>query len=134
MSYDSFEESEITDINMTPFVDVVLVILVIFMVTATFISQGKIPLNLPQSSSAQTQKDKDKPITISLTKDGKFYFDDALSNLGDIEARISELENKNPKIILRSDGQTPFEYVVQIIDICKKYNLTSFAIQTEQTK
>ena len=50
-------ESEIAEINMTPFVDIILVILVIFMVTATFVTQGKIPLNLPQATSSENRKE-----------------------------------------------------------------------------
>lgn len=132
MSCDAFEEREITEINMTPFVDVVLVILIIFMVTATFVSQGKIPLTLPQASSTQTQENNEKPITISLTKEGKFYFNGMLSSSEEIDEKIKNLQKAEPKIILRSDAQTPFEYVVKIIDTCKKYNITSFAIQTKQ--
>lgn len=134
MNLDFLDEQEITDINMTPFVDVVLVILIIFMVTATFVSQGKIPLNLPQASNTQTQENQEKQITISLTKEGRFYFNDEISSLRDINMKIEELQEKNPKIILRSDSQTPFEYVVQVIDTCKKYNITSFAIQTEHAR
>lgn len=129
MVSNSFDEREITEINMTPFVDVVLVILVIFMVSATFVTQGKIPLTLPQASNTQTQDDKEKLITISLTKEGKYYFNDEVSSLEQINEHIQNLQSTHPKVILRSDAQTPFEYVVKIIDTCKKYNITSFAIQ-----
>lgn len=132
MQHNSFDDQEITEINMTPFVDIVLVILIIFMVTATFVSQGKIPLTLPQAQNTQNQEEKEKTITISLTKDGTFYFDEKLATLADIQLQLQTLKDKNPQIILRSDSQTPFEYVVQIIDTCKKYNLTSFAIQTDK--
>ncbi|QIR75731.1 ExbD/TolR family protein [Sulfurospirillum diekertiae] len=67
-------ESDIAEINMTPFVDIVLVILVIFMVTATFVTQGKIPLNLPQATNAENHKDDQKPITLSLSETGELYY------------------------------------------------------------
>ncbi len=123
-------ENEIADINMTPFVDIVLVILVIFMVTATFVTQGKIPLNLPQASSAEKQKEEQKPIVISLDKEGVFYYEDVAIEPDALEAKIAALDTTDRTIILRSDAQTPFEYVVKIIDTCKKYRITSFAIQT----
>jgi len=125
-------ENEIADINMTPFVDIVLVILVIFMVTATFVTQGKIPLNLPKATQQDLSKDDIKPITISLSAEGAFYYNDEAMSLEAIETHIAQLQN--PKIMIRSDAKTPFEFVVQIIDTCKKHNINAFAIQTTKVE
>ncbi|QIR78378.1 biopolymer transporter ExbD [Sulfurospirillum diekertiae] len=123
-------ESDIAEINMTPFVDIVLVILVIFMVTATFVTQGKIPLNLPQATNAENHKDDQKPITLSLSETGELYYDDEALSLDDLDAKIAQVTGKEPHIVLRSDAKTPFEYVVKVIDICKKHRISTFAIQT----
>ncbi|MBN1839222.1 MAG: biopolymer transporter ExbD [Campylobacterales bacterium] len=127
-------ESDIAEINMTPFVDIVLVILVIFMVTATFVTQGKIPLNLPQASTAQNHKDEQKPIILSLTETGELYYDDVALSIELLDAKIAQISTKKPHIVLRSDAKTPFEHVVKLIDICKKNHISTFAIQTTKRK
>lgn len=124
------QNDEIAEINMTPFVDIVLVILVIFMVTATFVSQGKIPLNLPQANYSNPVQDEKSPIMISLTKEGFFYYNDEAVTFEEIELKIAQLEHDAQSIILRSDAKTPFEFVVKVMDVCKKYNIHSFTIQT----
>ena len=123
-------EGDIAEINMTPFVDIVLVILVIFMVTATFVTQGKIPLNLPQATNSENHKEDQKPITLSLSETGELYYDDAALSIDDLDAKIAEVRESEPHILLRSDAKTPFEYVVKVIDICKKHRINTFAIQT----
>lgn len=132
MASKQYDDTEIADINMTPFVDIVLVILIIFMVTATFVTQGKIPLNLPQASSQDVRRDDVKPTVISLTAEGQFYYDDENATLEQIDAKLASIAVSSPKIVIRSDAKTPFEFVVKLMDICKKYNINSFAIQTTQ--
>ncbi|MDD3343058.1 MAG: biopolymer transporter ExbD [Sulfurospirillaceae bacterium] len=123
-------EPEIADINMTPFVDIVLVILVTFMVTATFVSQGKIPLNLPEASTQEKIQDKQKPIILSLTESGEIYYDDVAIAIDSLDEKIAQINQPDPQIVIRSDAKTPFEYVVKVIDVCKKYHISTFAIQT----
>ena len=123
-------EAEIAEINMTPLVDIVLVILVIFMVTATFVTQGKIPLTLPQATTQENHKDDVKPITLSLTEAGELYYDDVAMPMDALDAKISQIKLSDPHIVIRSDAKTPFEYVVKVIDTCKKNNISTFAIQT----
>jgi len=127
-------ESEIAEINMTPFVDIVLVILVIFMVSATFVTQGKIPLNLPKSSSQENRKDDLKPIVLSLTESGELYYDDVAISMETLDEKIAQLGQPDPRIVIRSDAKTPFEYVVKVIDTCKKHHISSFAIQTAKAR
>lgn len=121
-------ESDIAEINMTPFVDIVLVILVIFMVTATFVTQGKIPLNLPEASQSQSLKEEQKPVTLTLTQTGELYYDDVALPIEELDQKIAQV--REPQIVLRSDAKTPFEYVVKVIDICKKNRISAFSIQT----
>jgi biopolymer transport protein ExbD len=123
-------ESDIAEINMTPFVDIILVILVIFMVTATFVTQGKIPLNLPQATSSENRKDDVKPITLSLSESGELYYDDVIISMEDLDTKVAQINQSDPHIVIRSDAKTPFEYVVKVIDTCKKHHISTFAIQT----
>ena len=123
-------EGDIAEINMTPFVDIVLVILVIFMVTATFVTQGKIPLTLPQAANAENHHDNQKPITLSLSETGELYYDDVALSIDELDTKMAQVRGMEPHIVLRSDAKTPFEYVVKVIDICKKHRISAFAIQT----
>ncbi len=125
-------EAEIAEINMTPFVDIVLVLLIIFMATATFVAQGKIPLKLPKASSQLDRQSNSRAVTISITKDGKIYYEALLVGFGDLEQKISgDSTAKDRGVILRSDAKAEFENVVKVIDICKKYDIDKFAIQTK---
>jgi biopolymer transport protein ExbD len=131
MRREAHYEGEIAEINMTPFVDIVLVILVIFMVTATFVTQGKIPLNLPQASNQENTKEKLKPITLSLSQNGELYYDTLALPFESLDEKLAQTAQQGElNILIRSDAQTPFEYVVKVIDVCKKHHISTFAIQT----
>jgi biopolymer transport protein ExbD len=122
-------EKEIAEINMTPFVDIVLVILIIFMATATFIVEGKIPLNLPSAETGEVSNKKEKEIVISINEKG-VYLDNKLVSDKQLEEFLKNLENKNSLVVLRVDKNIPFEKVVKVIDICRKYNLERYGIET----
>ena len=128
MSRKPVYESHIAEIHLTPFVDIVLVILVIFMVTATFVTQGKIPLNLPQATHTDNSKNEKKPIIVTLSQAGELYYDDVALSLDELDKKLAQI--REPEIVLRSDAKTPFEYVVKVIDLCKKNGINAFPIQT----
>ncbi|MBP6498298.1 MAG: biopolymer transporter ExbD [Sulfurospirillum sp.] len=125
------QDDTISEINMTPFVDIVLVILVIFMATATFVVQGKIPLNLPHSSLEQAPIEHKKPLIVSVTQEGLVYLDDAMVDVEKLVEIVGSKIEENQEVILRSDAKTPFEFVVKVIEACKKNNIHRFAIQTK---
>jgi biopolymer transport protein ExbD len=135
MSALAFEsDQEISEINMTPFVDIVLVILVIFMATATFVAQGKIPITLPKSSAQNEGKKDQKPHVITIEQNGQYHFDEDAVSETELQMRLSELNASMRElgVIVRSDAQTPFEYVVKAIDNCKRAEVSKFAIETQQ--
>ncbi|MDX9814314.1 MAG: biopolymer transporter ExbD [Sulfurimonadaceae bacterium] len=127
----SYEDSEISEINMTPFVDIVLVILVIFMATATFVVEGKIPINLPQSSQTQKVSKPKEPTIITIDKDATYYLNDKPTSLDELSIALSK-HNKEDSIVLRSDAKTNFEDVLKVIDICKKNSISKFSISTKE--
>lgn len=130
----SYEDNEISEINMTPFVDIVLVILVIFMATATFVAQGKIAISLPKVSTSSDTSKAQNPTIITIDKEGKLYLNDKQSTLQEIDEYLykNSQTSQDQNVILRSDTKTYFEYVVSVIDICKKHNISKFAIQTQE--
>ena len=117
-------------LNIVPFIDIVLVLLVIVLSVSTFIAQGKIPIDLPQSSNSIPNQDE-KKIQILIDKENKLYLEDTLV---DLETLKNELVNLNPKTLveLRSDKDAKFDTFVQIIDILKGKAHENFSIVTQQ--
>ena len=130
----AYEDNEISEINMTPFVDIVLVVLVIFMATATFVAQGKIAISLPKSSAHKEVSKPKKPIIITIDKEGTLLFNDKESKLENLSVALQQNIDIATKdgVILRSDAKTPFEHVVKVIDACKQNNISKFSIQTQE--
>ncbi|MFA6788676.1 MAG: biopolymer transporter ExbD [Arcobacteraceae bacterium] len=131
-----YEDNAISEINMTPFVDIVLVILVIFMATATFMVEGKISISLPKTSFQEENLKQEKPLLVVIDKEGAIYIDDLPISLEKLNEKLfakRELLNYQG-VIIRSDAKTAFENVVSVIDICKQNSILKFSIQTEMKR
>jgi biopolymer transport protein ExbD len=115
-------------INVIPFIDIMLVLLAIVLTTATFIAQGRIPLNLPEAQHA-TAVQNDKPMEISIDAERKLYLDTALVHLLELEQRLGLVKPEQP-IVLRVDASVPFNDVVGVLDILQKYRLDKLSIVT----
>ena len=114
-------------INVVPFIDVMLVLLVIVLTTATFIAKGAIPLDLPAGSSKENLPIK--KIEISITKDGKFYLDTKEVNVDEIKERTAKL-NRKDQIVIRTDKNSRFENFVKVIDVLKNNGIENISIVT----
>ncbi len=117
-------------INVIPFIDIMLVLLAIVLTTATFISQGKIDINLPVAESAeqnQTPEKKDFVITIDVSN--QVYIADNQINIKDLSSKLKTLDKQTP-IVFRVDKQVVFESFVKIIDLLKANQLEKFSIIT----
>lgn len=119
---------EISEINMTPFVDIVLVLLIIFMATATLIAENRISVLLPPSSANDNRlEDKDK-ITFTIDAASTVYADGAQVSI----AMLSSLLKDKKAAVLRADAKTNFEAVIAVIDECKKAGVSKYQIDTSQ--
>lgn len=122
----------VSDINVTPLVDVMLVLLIIFMITAPMMTQG-LDVNLPETTDkALMQKDKE-PITVTIDKDknislGKITV--TLAMLGDQLGKENEETKKNP-IFLRADENVPYGAVVNVMDTIKKAGFDKLGMVTK---
>ncbi|MDQ7055282.1 MAG: biopolymer transporter ExbD [Persephonella sp.] len=123
------DDKEISDINMTPFVDIILVVLIIFLATATFIVEGKIPLNLPKSKTAESGKLQEKRITIIIKNDGSLFLDEKRISKDILKRKVREL-NKNITVVLRADRDVSFQKVVDVIDVCRSAGIEKYTIET----
>jgi biopolymer transport protein ExbD len=102
----------LSEINVTPFVDVLLVLLVIFMLTAHVMESG-IDVDVP---AVKTTKDttRDLPI-VTLTKEGESYLGDKLININELAAAIQTRWGKGQTVYVRADKSTPFDAVAQVL-------------------
>lgn len=124
------EEDIITDINITPFVDVMLVLLVIFMVTATYIVAQSIPVDLPE---AGTGEDVVTTLAITITEDGAMYLDGEKVDEGKLRETIRRTRKDNPdlRVIIAADQRIEHGVVVHVIDLVRKLGVAKFAINID---
>lgn len=116
-------------INLIPFIDVLLVLLTIVLMTSTFITKGIIPISLPKASNSDDLK-IDKEITIVIKNDGTIYCENKIKGLKNIENHILKF-SKNTPIFINSDKNAKFELFVKVLDKLKKYEYSNISIVTK---
>ena len=126
------DEFEITGINITPFVDVMLVLLIIFMVTATYIVKESIQVDLPQAASggATTQK----TFALTITREGKVYVDGAEVDDDALKRVVENTPGKREDMqaVIGADKAALHGSVVHVMDMLKTLGIVKFAIQIEK--
>jgi len=117
------------NINIIPFVDVMLVLLAIVLTTSTLIEKHLIPVSLPSASKSNEKIKKDQ-ITITIKKNGEFYFQEYPITFKDLQKKIFSL-NKETQISINCDKEAKFENFVKILDILKQNDLENISIVTK---
>ena len=120
-----------SDINITPFVDVLLVLLIIFMVAAPLMTSS-VNLELPQGS-ATPMKQKTQPITISIKSDGSVFLQDDSIKLSLIAKELTKLTNRDfsTKILVRGDKKLDYGRVMQIVKVVSLAGFSKIVLVTE---
>lgn len=106
-------QRDIDQINVIPLVDVMLVLLVIVLTTATFISNGQIPVNLAKAKEVGDRKDA--PIVITLTADGALFLNNRAIPEGGLQSALTQ-EPRESSVIVRADKVTLLERFVSVVD------------------
>lgn len=121
----------IVGINVTPMVDIVLVLLIIMMVSATYIVSQSLKVELPKTASSDDTVSKTYVVTI--TKDGDYLFNDKAVSKADLPAilRGAKAESKDLNLVITADEQARHGNVVGVIDAAKVEGITKFAINVE---
>ncbi|MCP9450097.1 MAG: biopolymer transporter ExbD [Nitrospira sp.] len=104
---------ELNQINVIPLVDVMLVLLVIVLTTATFITTGQIPVDLAKASEASDRKDV--PVVITLTADGQLYLNDSAVPENGLRTVLAS-QSRESIVVVRADKVTMLERFVQVVD------------------
>lgn len=119
-------------INVIPFIDIMLVLLTIVLTTASFVSQGLIEVTLPETETAATVTTSDETvIELSINDQQQIFFADQLVTKETLEQRLKTL-NKDRAIVLRVDESVTFKHFVFIVDMLKKYQLEKLSILTRK--
>lgn len=128
------DDEILSGINITPFVDVVLVVLIIFIVTATYIITRSIPMDLPKATTGEQIV---TTLAISLDARGTIYLDGATITEPDLVRRLPEIKRLKPDVraVIAADGGVPYRRVMQLMDLCRRAGIThlAFNIKTQVT-
>jgi len=104
------------EINVTPFVDVMLVLLIIFMVAAPLMTVG-VPIELPKTAAKALATDQEEPLTVTITAEGVVMIQKTEAAREELVAKLRAIaaERDSAKVYLRADGAVPYETVVQVM-------------------
>lgn len=120
-----------SEINVTPFVDVVLVLLIVFMVAAPMMTVG-VPIDLPQTQAREMETPR-TPITVSVTPDGVIYIDDQTVPLDGLVAAIAAVaESNEDRIYVRGDATANYGAVMQVMGALSGAGYSRIGLITEQ--
>ncbi len=108
--------SSMSEINVTPFVDVMLVLLIIFMVSAPLLTVG-VPVQLPETAAEALPVDNEEPLTVTLTAEGLILIQESETPPGELIGRLTAVlsERSSDRVFLRADGSLSYDYVMRVM-------------------
>jgi biopolymer transport protein ExbD len=126
------EDEVIAQINIIPFVDISLVLLIIFMLTATIIAKADIPVDLPKAANANDSVDA--AVNVVVTATGALFVDGAPVTREELGPEIKKRFDADPKLraVIAADRAVRYESVVQVIDVLKQSGVSAFALNIER--
>lgn len=125
------DDGPIAEINITPFVDVMLVLLVIFMVTAPLLESG-IPIQLPKASAKALPKSDEAPVTLNISKESRIYLNKDEVAISDLKSRLQLYfrGRRQKEIFIRADGTLQYSFVAQTMATVKSAGITKIGLVT----
>ena len=123
----------LAEINVTPLVDVMLVLLIVFMVTAPLMTSG-VPVDLPKTSAAPLNQDAD-PLTVSVNSEGKIFLQDTEATLPELVSKLQAISDNKPdrRIFVRGDKGIAYGRVLEVMATITQGGFTKVALLAEQT-
>jgi len=131
MSGPSRDGGMMADINVTPFVDVMLVLLIIFMVTAPMMTTG-VALDLPRAEAPALGAD-DKQLVLSITGEEKYYLGKNEFPIDELKLKLAAIAKENPdqQVFVRADGKLPYEKVLQLLAVAQNAGVGKVGLVTQ---
>jgi len=127
----------VSEINVVPYIDVMLVLLIIFMVTAPLISQG-VKVDLPKASANPIEQEDNPPLIASVDVKGRYFLNVGDSQDSPIEAdELAALvqaqlqKNENTPVVVKGDGQVPYNKVIQLMVLLQQAGVQSVGLMTD---
>ncbi|WP_417222567.1 protein TolR [Amphritea sp.] len=125
------------DINVVPYIDVMMVLLVIFMITAPMLTQG-VDVQLPKAGSDPVDTQDNEPLIVTVDKEGRYYIDvggDPLKPISGevVEERVAKVLSNNPKklLLVRGDKGVDYDHVIQLMTLLQQAGAESVGLVTE---
>lgn len=120
----------ITGINVTPLVDVVLVLLIVLMVTASYVVSQAIPVDLPQASTGESNAE---PLAISIDAEGDVFLDGKRASDVQLRAgvRAAKQKNRDVRALIAADSDARHRHLVQVVDVLRQEGVPKFAINVQ---
>ena len=133
-----YKKEQDIEVNLTPLIDVVFLLLIFFMVSSTFDRHAKLKVQLPQAG-AQMQQKSDNPIVLSIDSKGKYYIDDRQvvnEQLETLKLALKKTvgERTDVTLLIRADGRTAHQSVVRAMDVAAQLGLTKLSIATVENQ
>lgn len=129
------DDELVSGINVTPLVDVVLVLLVIFLMTAPVLYKSAIQVQLPKSSTANAagRSEKAEPLRFTLSKEGALLWNQKPVDWSELPARLDPIAKANPEsaAVLEADQATPHGIVIRLMDALRKSGITRISMSVE---
>lgn len=124
--------SPMSEINVTPFVDVMLVLLIIFMVAAPLLTVG-VPVQLPETAANALPSDQEEPLTVTLTAEGEVMIQETVVARADLITRLQGIaaERDGDRIFLRADGANAWNEVAQIMGALNAAGFNNIGLVTD---
>lgn len=121
-------------INMIPFIDIILVLLAIVLTTASFVSKGLIEVDIPAANQVTvTSEEASESIQIAVNINNELFFNEEQIDFTQLKDKLSGFE-VDQKFVIRMDKKSDFEQFVKIIDVLKEGNFKKLSIQAEQSQ
>jgi biopolymer transport protein TolR len=122
----------LSEINVTPLVDVMLVLLIIFMVTAPLMTSG-VPVDLPKTSAQPLNSDSE-PLTVSVNAEGKIFLQDQEVQLAELVAKLQAISENNPerRIFVRGDKELTYGRIMEVMGTITQGGFTKVALLAQQ--
>ncbi|MBF9034646.1 protein TolR [Rhodobacterales bacterium HKCCE2091] len=121
-----------SEINVTPFVDVMLVLLIVFMVSAPLMTVG-VPIELPETAAEALPSSDEEPLTVTLTADGQVMIQTTEVSRDELIQRLTAIagERESNQIFLRADGAIPYEQVMQVMGALNRGGFRDIGLVTD---
>jgi len=123
------------DINVTPLVDVCLVLLIIFMVVTPMLQKG-VPVNLPETEEPEKTPDTDKQLQISVKSDGTVYLGSAVVRKEQVQSELEQIHQKTPdrEIAVKGDKQVKYGAVLDVLKSCREVGFNNVGLIAQPKK